>query len=341
MRYRELPRDADALQEPVADDVLAALCRKLLGAQAELLAAERLQGGRFNTCYGLQCAGHAPLILRLAPPPAAHLFRHERAPLQRECSIQPLLADAAAVFPRLIATDFSGTIVPRACVLQNRLEGELWSNVATRLDAADTASLWRQLGFYVRRIHGITASAYGFPAPAAEHARYSDFLRSWVDGMAQDLDELGLVVDGIEQFRQLLRRGADRIDEARTPCLVHGDLWPRNILVAQRAGAWVITGILDAERAFWGDPAAEWIFSFLDIPEDFWRAYGRDYSIGMLDGAAMFRRRCYQARGSLQLILEGRRHGFDTAFAHRDFAGSLARMDDSITCKLAACADAA
>jgi len=341
MRYRELPRDADALQAPVGDDALAALCRKLLGAQVELLAAERLQGGRFNTCYGLQCAGHAPLILRLAPPPAAHLFRHERALLQRECSIQPLLADAATVFPRVIATDFSGTILPRACVLQNRLEGELWANVAARLDAADTASLWRQLGFYVRRIHGITARAYGFPAPAANHAWYSDFLRGWVDGMAQDLDELGLVVDGIAHFRQLLRRGADRIDAAGTPCLVHGDLWPRNILVAQRAGAWVITGILDAERAFWGDPAAEWIFSFLDIPEDFWRAYGRNYSFGMLDGAAVFRRRCYEARGALQLILEGERHGFDTAFAHRDFAASIARMTIALGIQTSTLADAA
>lgn len=341
MRYRELPRDADALQEPVADDVLAALCRKLLGAQADLVAAERLQGGRFNTCYGLQCAGHAPLILRLAPPVTAHLFRHERALLQRECSVQPLLANAATVFPRLIATDFSGAVVPRACVLQNRLEGDLWSNVASRLDAADTASLWRQLGFYVRRIHGITATAYGFPAPAASFARYSDFLQSWVDGMVQDFDKQGLVVDGIENFRQLLRRGADRIDAVGTPCLVHGDLWPRNILVAQRAGAWVITGILDAERAFWGDPAAEWIFSFLDIPDEFWRAYGRSFSLGMLDGAAAFRRRCYEARGALQLILEGRRHGFDTSFAHRDFAGSLARMAESITGSVDVFADAA
>lgn len=341
MRYRELTRDADALQAPVGDDDLAALCRKLLGAQAELLVAERLQGGRFNTCYGLQCAGHPPLILRLAPPAAAHLFRHERAQLQRECTIQPLLANAATVFPRLIAIDFSGAVLPRACVLQNRLEGELWSNVVARLDAADTASLWRQLGFYVRRIHGITARAYGFPAPAASSERYSDFLRSWVDGMLQDLDEMDLVVDGIENFRQLLRRGADRIDAAGTPCLVHGDLWPRNILVAQRAGAWVITGILDAERAFWGDPAAEWIFSFLDIPDDFWRTYGRDYSLGMLGGAALFRRRCYEARGALQLILEGRRHGFDTAFAHRDFSNSLARMADSITGGASTLADAA
>jgi len=261
--------------------------------------------------------------------------------LQRECSIQPLLANAATVFPRLIATDFSGSVVPRACVLQNRLEGELWSSVTSRHDAADTAALWRQLGYYVRRIHGITARSYGFPAPAADHARFSDFLRGWVNGMAQDLDELGLAVDGIGHFRQLLQCGADRIDAAGTPCLVHGDLWPRNILVAQRAGAWVITGILDAERAFWGDPAAEWIFSFLDIPEEFWRAYSRDYSSGMLDGAALFRRRCYQARGALQLILEGQRHGFDTAFAHRDFANSLARMADSLTGSASTLADAA
>lgn len=77
------------------------------------------------------------------------------------------------------------------------------------------------------------------------------------------------------------------------------------------------------ERAFWGDPAAEWIFAFLDIPVEFWRAYGRDLSTPMLDGDAAFRRCCDQARGALQLILDAHRHGFAADFAHEGFASSL------------------
>lgn len=326
MRYRELPRQASVLQEVVEDELLAALCRRMLGAETKLHASEPLAGGRFNTTYRLHFAERPPLILRLAPPPRAHLFRHEATLLRRECSIQPLLARTGAVFPRVVATDFSGAIVSRDCVLQSSLEGRLWAEVAPHLAAEDNASLWRQFGFHVRRIHALQGSGYGFPAPASVFHRYSIWLQELVDGMVADLAERGLQVDGIEYFRSLLARGAVLIDRAGPPRLVHGDLWPRNVLITQQSDEWLISGILDAERAFWGDPAAEWIFSFLDIPDDFWRAYGRNLSTPMLQGDALFRRCCYQARGALQLVLEGHRHGFAADFARDDFAESLCHI---------------
>ena len=341
MRYRELPRQAGVLQEAVDDEVLVALCRRMLGAKTNLHASEPLAGGRFNTTYRLHFAGRPSLILRMAPPRSARLFRHEAALLRRECAIQPLLASTGTVFPRVVATDFSGTVVPRDCVLQNCLEGELWAEVAPRLAIEDNASLWRQFGFHVRRIHALEGSDYGFPAPAPIHHRYSTWLQELVAGMAADLAELGLRVDGLELFRSLLARGAALIDRAGPPRLVHGDLWPRNVLVTQRGDEWLISGILDAERAFWGDPAAEWIFSFLDIPDDFWRAYGRDLSTPMLDGDAVFRRCCYQARGALQLMLEAHRHGFAADFAHDDFVESLGHIAQMLNKSIDSLADAA
>lgn len=323
MRYRELPRQPGVLQEAVDDEVLAALCRRMLGAGTDLCASEPLAGGRFNTTYRLHFAGRSPLILRLAPPRRAHLFRHEAAALRRECTIQPLLARTAAVFPRMVATDFSGTVVSRDCVLQDCLAGDLWAEVAPRLGAEDSASLWRQFGTHVRRIHALRGSGFGFPSPAPLRRSYSVWLQELVAGMASDIGELGLQVEGLDHFRALLAQGAARIDRAGPPRLVHGDLWPRNVLVTQRDEGWLISGILDAERAFWGDPAAEWIFSFLDIPDDFWCAYGQDLSASAREGDALFRRCCYQARGALQLILEAHRHGFDAGFAHDDFAASL------------------
>lgn len=338
MRYRELPRQASVLQETVENQVLAALCRRMLGAETTLHASEPMTGGRFNTTYRLHFVERPPLILRLAPPPRARLFRHEATLLRRECSIQPLLTRTGVIFPRVVATDFSGTIISRDCVLQNSLEGKLWAEVAPYLTVEDNASLWRQLGFHVRRIHALQGSGYGFPAPAPIFRRYSIWLQELVDGMVADLAELGLQVDGTQYFRSLLAKGAALIDRAGPPCLVHGDLWPRNVLITQRSDEWLISGILDAERAFWGDPAAEWIFSFLDIPDDFWRAYGRNLSKTKLHGDALFRRCCYQARGALQLVLEGHRQGFAADFARDDFTESLchiARLLDRGTDSLA------
>ena len=104
---------------------------------------------------------------------------------------------------------------------------------------------------------------------------------------------------------------------------MHGDLWTRNVLVARGGDGWHIRALLDAERAFFGEPAAEWIFGWLDLPEAFWRAYGTNLADGALAGDASWRRRAYQALGALQLILDSVRFGFDAGFARDGFSRTV------------------
>lgn len=326
MRFQNLQRSGSPLQAPVDEAVLQRICRHALGRSGTLIDHEHLQTGRFNTTYRLHFAERRPLILRLAPPAGARLFRHEADLMRRECAIQPHLAMAGPVIPGLVAADLSGTLVPRSWVLLECLDGELWSELADHLSPEDHTSIWRQFGQQVRRIHAISGLRYGSPL-AARNPRYSEWLRHLVRLHALDLRDLDLAVDGLATFQDLLDEGRSLIDQVGTPRLVHGDLWPRNVLLTRRRKRWCISGILDSERAFWGEPGAEWIFSFLPIPEVFWRSYGADLSTRRLGRAARFRRCCYEARGALQLILDGSRHGFDAGFARRDFIASLETMD--------------
>jgi fructosamine-3-kinase len=61
------------------------------------------------------------------------------------------------------------------------------------------------------------------------------------------------------RIRDAVHAGADVLDEVRTPVLVHFDLWDGNILLGPAAGSLEISGVVDAERAFWGDPAADFV----------------------------------------------------------------------------------
>jgi aminoglycoside phosphotransferase (APT) family kinase protein len=62
-----------------------------------------------------------------------------------------------------------------------------------------------------------------------------------------------------------------------TPVLVHFDLWDGNILVESGSAGHRIGALIDAERAFWGDPLAEFVSLalFADIEQDsaFLRGY--------------------------------------------------------------------
>ncbi len=326
-------REAQALQRAESAAQIEDLARAAFGAAARLLAHERIASGRFNTTYRVELAGQGALILRLAPPRDAPLFRHEARLLEREAGVQAQLASVGAQIPRLLQADFSQRRIDRDYVWQNCLPGELWEDLRARgdLSAADETRLWQQFGALVQRIHALQPAdgRYGLPQPLAARASLADWYDENLAGMLQDCHELGIAVAGTDEWRASVAAQRALFEQAGSPRLVHGDLWLRNILVAfhpANAAGPIITGILDAERAFWGEPGAEWIFSFFELPPAFWQAYGRDLSPPHLDAAALFRRRAYQARGALQLILEARRFGFDPGFAHRNLAQAVAAL---------------
>lgn len=339
MQFANVERNACDLQQALTPDEIGRVCHAAFGAQATPVAVWRMTSGRFNTVYRLEFADRAPVILRVAPPPAAQLFRHEARLMRRECAVQPLLAAAlGAVIPQVLHIDFSRQVLPRDYVFLNCLDGELWEDVRAGLSADEEQSLWAQFGDLVRRIHAIpNAAGYGYPQLAAPddfpaYARHSDWFIAHVADLCADIAELAMPVAALDEYRRLLDIARPLIDAAGPPRLVHGDLWLRNVLVtrgAEGAGDVRISGILDAERAFWGEAGAEWIFSFFDLPEAFWNAYGTDLRDAALAGdkAAQFRRRAYQARGALQLLLESQRFGFDAAFARRNFAQAVAAME--------------
>jgi aminoglycoside phosphotransferase (APT) family kinase protein len=109
--------------------------------------------------------------------------------------------------------------------------------------------------------------------------------------------------------RAALRRHEALLDDVTTPVLVHFDLWNGNILV----DGGELSGIVDAERAFWGDPLADLVSLALfgDITQDAgfldgyaattYAATGRALS---LDGSARTRLAMYRAYLYLIMLTE-------------------------------------
>lgn len=327
MNFVAVERRASGLMREVGADRLQDIARAAFGTRARLRSHQLLGDGHFSTSYRLDCEGQAPVVLRLSPEPTARLWRHECDLLQRQCAVQPLLEAVGAVVPRILHTDFSRSVLPRDWSLLEWRPGRTWESAAPTMDAAAARVLWREFGRIVRRVHAQRGDRFGYPAPAPAGTTFGDWFIGIVDDLAADLTEQRVEVAGLGRFRALLREERQRFDAVTAPCLVHGDLWWRNVLVERGPDGWRITALLDAERAFFGDPAAEWIFGFLDIPREFWDGYGRCLTEGTADPDAAWRRRAYQARGALYMMLEGVRFGFDASFAHEQFGRFCAALE--------------
>lgn len=307
MRFVAVTRDTSRFQEPLSDALIATLCRRAFGAEAKPRSARWIHSGKFNTTYRIELASRSAVILRVAPPAHAPIFAHEVLLLRREAGVQRVLEQASDRIPRNLFVDFTREHCDRDYVFQSCLPGRLWDDIKAGISVAQHERLWAELASIVKAIHAIRGSRFGFPLPCTQFDHWSDAFLGLVSGMIDDMRRIGLTCDDALAFLRRVEANRRYFDGIAEPRLVHGDLWPKNILIDFADGMPFISGVLDAERAFWGDPGAEWIFSFLDLPASFWRAYGKPAS----DDAAAFRTLAYTGSGAIKLCLEAWRFAFD------------------------------
>jgi len=267
-------RDSQYFQQAPAPDQVAALCRAHFGSGIEILRVKELSGGLLNSTFTVEIAGMPRMILRVAQPPGANTFFNERHLMRREYAVQPFLRPVCPQAPRILAADFTHRLIDRDYMFVEFIEGEVWADVQDRLSDAENAAIWRQLGFIARRINAVRGERFGFPAPDPGYDRWSDALISWLMGMRMELVALRRDTGGAELLVRWIAAHRALFDQIRTPQLMHGDLWPANILIARRPSGVEVVGILDAERAKWGDPLFEGAYHLGTPHPAFWEGYG-------------------------------------------------------------------
>jgi Ser/Thr protein kinase RdoA (MazF antagonist) len=235
----------------------------------------RLEGeltdGWFNTAYRVLLDDGRAAVVKLAPSPEAPVLRYERGILATEAMVYRRLAEPAnggVPTPELLhaGEEFLAVAV---------LEGTPWDKAADPLPPAAERTLRRELGAVAARLHTLAPADGRFGYPAAESALSAPDWRTaftaMVDALLDDAARWGSPLDvPPAEIRTLVAEGGPALDEVAEPRLVHFDLWPGNIFIDaggsedgdRRPGGTGrrrprITGLIDHERAFWGDPAAE------------------------------------------------------------------------------------
>ncbi len=269
MRITQIARQPTDFQQPVDEAPLrTALAREL--QDREILAVEELAGGLFNNTYRVSTE-NGDLILKVAPHPDADVFFPETHLMAREQTLAPTLQSVSSLIPAYLRFFHIGR---RRAFLQPFLQGELWHDKLTTLSEDENGELWAQLGQFARAIHGHEGETFGYPLPHCNAPKWSSFLAQNVDGMLEDARRLNVAKRELLDFRELIDQFRPLLDEVSRPRLLHGDLWPRNVLFEGRGAHIQIKAIFDAERAFWGDPISDWVLVLYDLPEAFWRGYG-------------------------------------------------------------------
>ena len=244
---------------------LDALIGHAFGPHAGIVGCRELGDGFFNTAFRLQLNDGRDVVLKVSPPPGAALLTYERDIMRAEVEFFREAAATGIPQPQLLHAGLDRAVIDGDYIVLSALDGATWNSEREDLGATQNAALRRQLGGYLARLHTVRnpKGLFGYPAvPELSAPSWPEAFGAMLGALIDDAHRYGVTLPvADDRLCEALKRGADALGEVRDPVLVHFDLWPGNIMItrAEAAGEHHITGLIDGERAIWGDPLMEFV----------------------------------------------------------------------------------
>ncbi len=278
MDFRPATRPEGAYQEEVSAAEVTAMCRRLLGDAVEPRSAVELGWGSYNSTFRVELSDGEAVVLRVAPRPALQL-RSERHWLRSEYVAAAWLSGLGELVPRVLGADFTHQVTGRDYMVQTLLPGVPAPDLMSSYPRDLWPALFAQLGAITREVHTVTGDGWG-PLAAPFYPCWSEALHASLGDRSADLASLSAPSGDVDRLAAFVGSHRPRFDAIDRPVLLHGDLWTANILLDPDADRPTVVGVLDSERAWWGDPLADWSLyrggarTVVGERDAFWSAYG-------------------------------------------------------------------
>ncbi|HST83382.1 MAG TPA: aminoglycoside phosphotransferase family protein [Kineosporiaceae bacterium] len=249
------------------------------GIDSPLTEQSLLTGGTYNSVYRLSFADRSGVVLKLSPDPRGAVMTYEQGIVKTEALFYAMAQDQAALpVPMVIALlDLDLDLGGGQALLVTELPGVPW--FGSGVSGSMRGPLRAELGRLMASMHAVPGPAFGYPSEStgALTARWFEAFAAMLDAVLDDADRYRamLPVDP-RRVRRALNACVDDLDAVLVPSLVHFDLWDGNVLI-DLDGPPRISGLIDGERAMWGDPVMDFasaaLFGEIRDDEDFIRGY--------------------------------------------------------------------
>lgn len=279
------------------------------GTQHPMSAYTELTDGMYNAAYLIELAGGLKTVLKVAPSDAVKVLRYEKGIMGAEVDVLRLLRARTDVpVPDVFAYDTSRRLLDNDYYLMSYVPGVSLFKLRRSLSAKERHAVDFHTGQYLRQINSIEGRAFGcFAQSEHRRATWRDAFDTMVRDVLQDGHDAGVELPlPYADIHARLAAHFACLEHVTVPALVHWDLWDGNIFIDPETKA--ITGILDCERALWGDPLMEINFGAFGVNPAVREGYGVDL---LAAPDARTRRALYNAYLWLIMIVECTYRGYD------------------------------
>jgi aminoglycoside phosphotransferase (APT) family kinase protein len=231
--------------------------------------------GFYNAAYYLELKGGGRFVLKVAPPPTVRVLRYEKDIMRTEVEVMRLVKNLTDIpVPEIRAHDPTHEMIESDYFIMDFIDGVPLNKVRGSLSAEDCRDIDFSTGRFLRQMNAITGEEFGyFSQPEMRSKNWHETFDRMLKNALEDGRDAGVVLPvDYGTLYTLLESSFNALDEIRTPCLVHWDLWDGNIFVNPETRQ--ITGLIDFERALWAEPLMEANFGALGKNPSFLEGYG-------------------------------------------------------------------
>lgn len=253
--------------------VICRMCEKAFDAADIVDSVQELTDGFCNTAYDIQLRDKRAVILKIAPAEGTGMMSYEVDMMKTEVAAMKYVAEHKVDgVPKVYFYDDSREICNSAYFFMEKLSGKSYAALRGNMSEGEIADINRQTGSYLRKLHGLTSNTFGhFCRPDLQRDTLFDAFFMMMQGVISDGIAVGIDI-GVpyEQILTKLKSHRKYFEEVQEVSFIHWDSWDGNIFVEEGK----LIGLIDWERAIWGDPLMEDRFRTHTVNRDFLEGYG-------------------------------------------------------------------
>lgn len=288
-------------------------------------SARELSDGWANTAYSIVLSDGRAVVLKVAPSHDKHVMRCEKNNMKTEVEVLRMVGSTEGLpVPRIYTYDPSYSLIPSEYFIMEHIQGVPYNKIKSTLTHQEIERIEQQLGVYSRSINAYRGSSFGYFAKEDGcHETWSEAFQAMIgDVLTDGIDADVILPVSYAEIEREISRKVDTLVDVKEACLVHWDLWDGNIFIHEGR----ISGIVDFERAFWGEPLIEYYFGRLARASAFQIGYGKF----VLTDSERRRRALYDLYLDLILVIECAYRKYDNPnhikWVHENFNEGLQHL---------------
>ena len=255
-----------------SDETISLMAKKAF-PDKKIENIKELTEGMCNVTYDITFEDKSSCILKIAAKDRNGNTSNEINLMKAEINAMKLVSENCSFkVADILYYDDSNTICDGNYFFMEKLPGDNFFMVRENMSEDQIAVIDTETGKISRELIGVRSTEFGFPGDDKRFSSLYDFVKYMLLNLISDAKRRDIDIVYDEQtFMSRLEKDKAAFASVLDASLVHWDMWEGNVFVKDGH----VSGIIDWERALWGEPFMDDRFRMHNRGEHFLEGFGQ------------------------------------------------------------------